>query len=98
MCQRYYEANGHGTSDTGNASGVLGGFGLLKFVVEKRANPTMTMFNGANANQARNNNNGASEGNLAVGSISTNFAQIRSTTALSDNIDYTFSYTADAEL
>jgi uncharacterized protein YqgV (UPF0045/DUF77 family) len=98
LCQRYYELGSHGTGDVGNAAGTLGGMGTARFMVEKRANPTMTLFNGGNINQARNNNNGASEGTLAIGSLSTYFFQARSTTGLSDNVDYTFQWVADAEL
>lgn len=97
-CKRFYELGAHGTSDTGNASGSLGGFGVCRFNVEKRVAPTVVMFNGGTLNQARNNNNGASEGALSIGGVNTYFVQIRSTSALSDNIDYTFSFTADAEL
>lgn len=97
LCQRYYETGGHSAPDVGNASGVLGGLGFAQFKVVKRATPTVIAFGNGNPNQVRNDNNGATEGTLVYGVQDFGF-QPRSTSGLNDNVQYSMSWTADAEL
>lgn len=98
VCKRYYEFGGHSTSDVGNASGVLGGFGICRYLVEKRATPSLSISGNGSPNQFRNDNNGATEGTATVGSNGVLQHVVRSTAGLSDNVQYSYSWIADAEL
>lgn len=99
LCQRYYEVGSHAASDSGNASGVLGGLGRVKFLVEKRSTaPLCSVFGNGSPNQVRNDNNGATEGTIAVGSTGSDGFSPRSTSGLNNDIQYSMTWTADAEL
>lgn len=96
-CKRYYESGGHAATDVGNASGVLGGFGICRYSVEKRATPVLVITGNGTPNQFRNDNNGATEGTATVGSNGPTQHGVRSTAGLTDNVQYSYGFTADAD-
>lgn len=99
ICKRYYEFGFQSVADSGAASGVLGALGRVNYTVPKRAaTNTLAVFNGGTPNQVRNDNNGASEGAVAVGSQDATGFQPRSTSALTDNVQFSYGWTSDSEL
>lgn len=99
MCLRYYETGGHSVSNVGSASGTVGGMAIVRYLVEKRAIPTVSIFGPSNTpNTVRNDNNGATEGTITVGSSSALQHGARSTSALSSGIQYGYNWIADARL
>lgn len=96
LCQRYYEITGI-ANETSLASGAQTGVGFAPFRVEKRATPTVNIEGNGTANSLRNQNNGATVTGVTYGP-SVYGCEIRFSGAQTDNILYSGTIFADAEL
>ena len=98
LAARYYESGSHSVSQPGFASGALGGVGNVSFSVEKRVNPiAVRVYGNGVLDRVRNDNTGATEGSMALGSSSPKHFTVRSTSNLTSGVQYSFSWQVDAD-